>query len=704
MKKLQKRTRTRKQRQPNSAMNPGRFRNVGISAHVDSGKTTLTERILFYAGRIHRTREVRGGDGGPTTDFNPIEKRRGITISSAATQVSWNDHRVNLIDTPGHVDFTVEVERSLRVLDGAVLVLCASRGVQSQTITVDQQMSRYAVPRVAFVNKMDRIGANFDSVVDQMSRQLQTEAIPIQIPIGSESAFTGVIDLVTLQAISFVGQQGEVVELNPVPDDLIQQAQQARHCMLESLAMHDDSLMQQLVVGPTPSPDAIKAAIRRATLARKVTPVLAGSAFKDKGVQPLLDAMVDYLPSPLDADRVVDLNGALFSLSCDAVQPAVGLVFKTLVEKFGLVAFLRIYQGTITRGQSYFNVRRGKRVRVGRLVRIHANQYEDIELAEAGDIVGMIGAECYSGDTLNNGADAFELQPFEIAEPVVHLAIAAVDRNDNGKLAVALDRYKKEDPTFRVVTDPDSGETLIAGMGQLHLQVYVERLETEYDCQCVVGSPSVTYQERPSKVVSFTHQFRKQSGGPGQFAKLIGRVEPLPPDAAKEFEFVNEVSGGRIERKFIAAVERGVLDSIESGPLGGYPVVGVRFVLEDGEQHSNDSSEVAFRNCARQAMKEVVFPRLQLQLWEPMMQLEIECATEFQGAVSSQLARARGTVTGSSYSDLGCRLAAEAPLAELFNYSDELRSVTQGTGVFNMTPIGYQPTPARIQQEISGRS
>ena len=680
-----------------------RLRNVGISAHIDSGKTTLTERMLYYGGRIHKIREVRGGDGGAFMDFDPIEKRRGITIASAVTRVNWNDHAINVIDTPGHVDFTVEVERSLRVLDGAVLVLCASRGVQSQSLTVDRQMKRYNVPRIAFINKMDRLGANADSVIQQMRDRLNDNAVAIQFPMGAEGAFAGVIDLITMQAVYFDGEFGERVRREAIPSQFQSDAATARSQMLDSLAMLDDQLMETMLAGEQPTAEMIQTVIRKSTLALQLTPVLFGSAYKNKGVQEVLDAITDYLPSPQEREVIAhDISENELQLECESDRPLVAMAFKTVVEKFGQLTFLRVYQGTLQKGTQVVNVRTGKPIRFGRLVRIHADKREDLDCAFPGDIVGVVGIDCYSGDTFTDRGFDARLETFVVADPVLQLSIAPVNRDDADKLAAALARFVREDPTFSVSTAADSGETLIAGMGQLHLQVYVERIETDYDCECQVGTPSVAYQERPSRSVDFEHQFKKMTGGPGQFAHIVGRMSPI--DGDEVFAFEETISGGRIEQRFIPAVRKGFEEAIHGGPLGGFPVVGVEMTLADGKQHENDSSEMSFRNCAAQAMRDVILPAAGLRLWEPVMELEIEIPEVFVGAISGHLSRKRGVVSDTRMLADNAIVLATVPLAELFDYSNELRSMTQGAGTFSMTPSGYRPVPKDVEAEIlSGR-
>lgn len=680
-----------------------RLRNVGISAHIDSGKTTLTERMLYYGGRIHKMREVRGGDGGAFMDFDPIEKRRGITIASAATRVHWNEHAINIIDTPGHVDFTVEVERSLRVLDGAVLVLCASRGVQSQSLTVDRQMKRYRVPRIAFINKLDRIGADPESVVKQMRERLHDNAVAIQIPMGCEDTFAGVIDLIEMQSVAFAGDHGEQVMRGPVPEQYQSDADAARKRMLDALAMLDDELMETMFSGEEPTTELIRKVIRAGTLSLQLTPVLLGSAFKNKGVQEVLDAITAFLPSPPEREVIAhDSSANEVQLQCDPDLPLVAMAFKTVVEKFGQLTFLRIYQGTLQQGAQVVNVRTGKPTRFGRLVRIHADQQEDLETANPGDIVGVVGIDCYSGDTFSDRGFDARLETFVVAEPVIQLAIAPKNRDDADKLATALARFVRDDPTFSVSTAADSGETLISGMGQLHLQIYVERIKTDYQCECLVGTPSVAYQERPSQSVDFEHQFKKMTGGPGQFAYLVGRMEPLDGDAG--FSFEASISGGRIDQRFIPAIEKGFAEALHGGPLGGFPVVGLAVTLADGKQHDQDSSEMSFRNCAAQAMRDVILPRAGLRLWEPVMDVEIEIPVSSVGSISGHLSRKRGRVTDSkTVGDLAI-VKATVPLAELFDYSNQLRSMSQGAGTFCMTPAGYSPVPSDVEQEIlSGR-
>ena len=680
-----------------------RLRNVGISAHVDSGKTTLTERMLFYAGRIHKIREVRGGDGGATTDSDPIERRRGITIKSAVTHVDWKKHHINVIDTPGHVDFTVEVERSLRVLDGAVLVLCSVGGVQSQSLTVDRQMRRYGVPRIALVNKMDRTGANPERVVHQLRSKLTTNAVPLQLPVGKESQFKGVVDLVSMQCVYFKGEHGEKVVRTAIPQSLIEDARAAQRVMMESLSMLDDRILEMLLEGINPGDEELRRVIRQATIAQQMTPVLFASAYKNKGVQEVLDAITMYLPNPSEREVMAnEIDSEVTQrLTSSSDEPLVALAFKTVVESFGQLTFMRIYQGKIEKGSSYANARTGRSVRFRRMVRIHADQREDIDHAEAGDIVGILGVDCASGDTfLGEGANV-SLENIHVPTPVMQLAIAPVDRNDADRFAKALDRFRREDPTFQVSTHPETGETLISGMGRLHLDVYLERLRDDHECVCDVGPPSVTYQERPSQSVRFEHTFKKQTGGPGQYAKVVGSMEPIPfGDEEASFEFVDEVRGGNIPREYISSIEQGFAEALKKGALAGYPVVGLRITLQDGDSHEKDSSDSAFLLCAGEAMREAILPKAGLALYEPVMKVEVEIPGDYQGAVAGHFAKHRGVVTASEQIDDNCVIEAEAPLTELFDFANEFRSITQGQGSFTMEFLAYRQAPAHVQEHV----
>ena len=682
-----------------------RLRNVGISAHIDSGKTTLTERMLFYCGRIHSMNEVHGQDGGATMDSDPIERKRGITINSAATRVNWDDYTINVIDTPGHVDFTIEVERSLRVLDGAVLVLCSVGGVQSQSVTVDRQMRRYSVPRIAFVNKMDRVGADPGRVIEQLRQRLNCNAIALQIPIGCEDGFIGVVDLITMQSVYFDGEHGETVRRCAIDDSLIAAATEARTLMLESLALLDEQLMEAMDGGAEPSVDEIQRVVRSATIDGTMTAVLMGSAFKNKGVQELLSAITRYLPSPDQRDvfaTQTDCDNEI-ALTCDADEPMVALAFKTVVEKFGQLTYLRVYQGSVRKGGSYRNARTGKSVRFGRLVRMHADQREEIEAAHAGDIIAVIGIDCASGDTFTSPGCQMTLENIVAADPVMRLSIAPKRRADASKLAKALDRFRREDPTFRVSADSETGETLIAGMGQLHLEVYVERIKTDYGCECIVGHPRVAYKESPTRATTFEHRLKKMTGGPGMFAHIFGRLEPILDDEDVEFDFQDEITGGRIQSRYITAVRDGFVETLAKGPIGGYPVVGARLVLTDGGEHKQESSEWSFKQCAREAMRDVILPSAEVVLLEPVMALTVECPDEFQGAVAGHLARHRSTVTGTDSVNGICTLSAEAPLAELFDYSNQLRSMIQGNGTFVMQPYTYRQAPMSVQQAVQAK-
>ncbi|MEO6808163.1 MAG: elongation factor G [Isosphaeraceae bacterium] len=675
-------------------------RNIGISAHIDSGKTTLTERILYYSGKIHSVKEVRGE--GATMDSMELEKERGITISSAATTVSWRDKKVNIIDTPGHVDFTVEVERSLRVLDGAVLVLCAVAGVQSQSITVDRQMKRYAIPRLAFINKMDRTGANPNNVVAQLESKLGLTAIPLQLPIGSEMNFEGVIDLITREAVYFEGAKGDEVRRAPIPAELNEAAERARQGMLEALSMVSDEIMELLLEEQEVPLPLIHLTIRDATIAHQICPVLVGSAYKNKGVQCLLDAVSAYLPSPLDREVIVkDINNGMAELPL-APDPDAGMVamaFKLVEEPFGQITFMRIYQGTIKKGQFYYNSRQRKRGRISRILRVHSDVKEDIDSAGAGDIIAVMGIEPATGDTYCEEGTNVSLESIYAAEPVIDLAISPNKRADQDKLGKALNRFMREDPTFRVHQDKETSETIISGMGEFHLEIYVERIKREYKVDYTVGMPKVSYREAPTKLTTFNYKHRKQTGGSGQYAHIVGFMEPLPEDSPESFIFVNKVTGGRIPVEYIPSVEKGFKDSLHKGPVAGYEVLGVKMTLEDGSYHDVDSSDMAFQICARDCFRET-FRKADPVLLEPIMRVEVETPTEFQGPVTGQVSSKRGVILGTEAREGFAVITADVPLSEMFGYSNDLRSMTQGKGSFSMEFLKYQRLPSRMQEEV----
>jgi elongation factor G len=675
-------------------------RNIGISAHIDSGKTTLTERVLFYSGKSHVIKEVKGE--GAKMDHMELEKERGITITSAATTVQWLDKKINIIDTPGHVDFTVEVERSLRVLDGAVLVLCAVAGVQSQSITVDRQMKRYNVPRLAFINKMDRTGANPANVIAQLSSKLGLTTVPIQIPIGAEANFEGVIDLITRQAVYFDGDKGENVRTEPIPAHLAEAAETARHVMLEALSMVSDPIMELLLEEQEVPLDLIHRTIREATVASQICPVLVGSAYKNKGVQNLLDAVNAYLPSPLDRAifaKDIDNGMAEVPLAADPDSPLVAMAFKLVEEQFGQVTYMRIYQGTLKKGTFYFNSRKKRKERISRILRVHADEKEDIDSAGAGDIVAAMGIECATGDTYCDEGYNYALESIYAAEPVIDLAITPIKRVDQDKLSKALNRFMREDPTFRVHVDKETSETIISGMGELHLEIYVERIKREYKVECTVGMPKVSYREAPTKVTPFNYKHRKQTGGSGQYAHIVGALEPLPEDSPEPFVFENNVTGGRIPSEYIPSVEKGFRDSLAKGPVAGYEVLGVKMILEDGSYHDVDSSDMAFQICARDCFREV-FRKASPVLLEPIMKVEVETPTEFQGPVTGKVSSKRGVILGTEDRSGFSVILAEVPLAEMFGYSNELRSMTQGKGSFSMEFLKYQKVPNAIQEEV----
>ena len=675
-----------------------RLRNIGISAHIDSGKTTLTERILFYTRRIRAMHEVRGSDGvGATMDSMDLERERGITIASAATYCRWLDHHVNIIDTPGHVDFTVEVERSLRVLDGAVMVLCAVAGVQSQSYTVDRQMQRYRVPRIAFVNKCDRIGANPLKVRDQLRSRLNLNPVLLQLPLGLEEKHEGMIDLVEMQALRFEGARGEQVVRGPIPAVHLAEAEAAREHLLDAVSMFSDELTEA-ILDETLRTEQIHEAIRQATLARQITPVLLGSAYKDKGVQPLLDAVVRYLPGPADVHYDADdLQGGTTPLTAlDRQAPPVALAFKLEDGRYGQLTYVRVYQGHLKRDDTIVNVRTGSKHRVGRLVRMHADEMEEIRSASAGDIIALFGIDCRSGDTFTDGTLRLAMSPIHVPDPVISLSVEPVDRKSETGLSRALARFAKEDPTFQVRVDPESGETLISGMGELHLEVYIERMRREYGAEVTTSAPQVAYREALSRTAEFDYTHRKQTGGAGQYGRVMGRIEPAE---GAEFEFVDQTKGGAIPKQFIPAVEKGFASMLAEGPMIGFPLTAVRVVVTDGKAHAVDSSEMAFAAAARGAWR-ATCRRAAPRILEPVMRVVAEGPADHAGSVMSTLMQRRGTIVGSQEEDGAARVEAEVPLAEMFGYATTLRSATQGQASFTMEFARYLPVPTSIAEEL----
>lgn len=680
-----------------------KVRNIGISAHIDSGKTTLTERILFYTGRIHQIHDVRGKDGvGAKMDSMELERERGITIQSAATNVHWGQTEINIIDTPGHVDFTIEVERSLRVLDGAVLVLCGVAGVQSQSITVDRQMRRYNVPRVAFINKLDRSGANPFRVTEMLREKLRHNAVMMQIPIGVEDALAGVVDLVTMKAYYFEGDNGEKIIEKEIPSELLENAQKYRHEMIGKAADFDDELAEKFLMEEEPTTEEIMRAIRKGTLALDLTPVFMGSAYKNRGVQKLLDAVTDYLPNPTEVkNEGLDLekNEEKLVLSPDPSKPLVALAFKLEDGRFGQLTYMRIYQGTMKKGDFIHNMANSKKVKVPRLVRMHSDEMQDIEEASAGDIVALFGVDCASGDTFTDGSVQIAMTSMFVPDPVISLAVKPKDKTSADNFTKALQKFRKEDPTFRVHRDEESNETIISGMGELHLDVYVERMKREFKCEVITGQPQVAYRETISQVGNYDYTHKKQTGGSGQFAKVIGRMEPIAPEDNKNYEFVDNVTGGRIPREFIPAVDKGFQEAIVKGTLIGYPIVNVRMHLDDGAYHDVDSSEMAFRICGIAAFRQA-YDRAKPVALEPIMKLEVSAPEEFQGNVMGQINQRRGMINGTQTQEGFVTVEAEVPLSEMFGYSTELRSATQGKGEFTMEFSRYAQTPRNIQEDL----
>lgn len=682
-------------------MNDVKIRNIGISAHIDSGKTTLTERILFYTKRIHAIHDVKGKDGvGATMDSMELEKERGITIASAATYCKWNDYEINIIDTPGHVDFTIEVERSLRVLDGAVLVLCAVGGVQSQSITVDLQMKRYKVPCIAFINKCDRSGANPFRVIDQLRSKLGHNALAMQIPIGLETNLEGVVDLVGMQALYFDGDNGEIIRTEEIPPELLAEAKSRREELIDAASMFSDELTEAILEGTEITPDMIYAAVRKGTLKREITPVYMGSAYKNKAVQPMLDGVNYLLPCPSEVENValdMENNEEPVVLENDPDKPIVALAFKLEDGKYGQLTYIRVYQGTVSKGSTIINVRSGKKVKIGRVVRMHADQMEEVEELKSGYIGALFGVECSSGDTFVSAGINLTMTSMYVPKPVISLAISPRDNKSQMAMSKALNRFSKEDPTFKTYVDQETNETIIEGMGELHLDIYVERMRREYGADVETGNPRVAYRETITQRADFNYTHKKQTGGAGQFGRIAGYIEPV---ADSEFIFDNQIVGGAIPTQYIPACEKGFRQSMEKGPKLEFPITGVRVVINDGSSHPVDSSDMAFQAAARGAFREA-YLRAKPVVHEPIMKVVVETPPEFQGAVMGLLNQRRGMIVGSQDEGTMCVVESQVPLAEMFGFSTVLRSSTQGKAQFTMEFAQYRLVPQSIAEKIA---
>ncbi|TPX36543.1 hypothetical protein SmJEL517_g01393 [Synchytrium microbalum] len=696
-------------KQPQSDTDPDlqrllQLRNIGISAHIDSGKTTLTERILYYTGRIDHIHEVRGKDNvGAKMDSMELEREKGITIQSAATYIKWKSTNINIIDTPGHVDFTIEVERALRVLDSAVLVLCAVGGVQSQTITVDRQMKRYSIPRLAFINKMDRAGANPWRVLEQLRAKLRLTAAAVQIPIGAENDFKGVVDLVALKAFYNEGPKGETIREADIPNELMPIVKEKRSELIANLAEADDEIADIFLNEQEPTKDQMMAAIRRATIARKFVPMFMGSAYHNKGVQLLLDGVISFLPAPHEVENLAldrANNEAKVALASTSNDSLVCLAFKLEEGRFGQLTYMRVYQGALKKGGWLVNVRTGKKVKIPRLVRMHSNEMEDVEHVGSGEICAVFGMECASGDTFTDGTNSLTMTSMFVPQPVISLSIEPKSK-DSPNFSKALSRFQREDPTFRVHIDSESKQTIISGMGELHLDIYVERMKREYGVETITGKPQVAFRETITSNVPFAYTHKKQSGGSGQFARVKGFIEPItePLEDGSTVEFDNQTVGMNIPTQYIPSVEKGFLEACEKGALIGHPVTNVRFVLQDGLAHAVDSSDIAFRLAGIYAFREA-FAKAGPQVLEPIMEVSVSAPVEFQGSVIALLNKRKGTISDSETRDDYVEVHAEVPLNEMFGFSTDLRSISQGKGEFSMEYKLHQPVLPFVQKEL----
>jgi elongation factor G len=675
------------------------MRNLGISAHIDSGKTTLTERILYYCKKIHAIHEVKGKDGvGATMDSMDLERERGITIASAATNVTWRDHSINIIDTPGHVDFTIEVERALRVLDGAILVLCAVGGVQSQSITVDRQLKRYAVPRIAFVNKCDRTGADPIKVRNQLEDKLGLNAVLIQLPIGLEDKLVGVVDLIRMKAMFFEGAQGNEIREAEIPAALVAEAKKRHDELIDKASLCSDELASSYLEG-TVTEQQIKDAVRKGTLSLKLVPVMVGSAYKNVGIQPLIDGVLDYLPSPdqISAEAFdLDKNEEKVLLKADDAADPVALAFKLEDGQFGQLTYIRLYQGSIGKGTEIYNTRSKRKVRVGRLVRMHADSMEDIDRAGAGDIVALFGVDCHSGDTFTGGDSNYTLSSMFVPEPVISLAVKPKDKKAEENMSKALNRFSKEDPTFRTYVDQESNETIIKGMGELHLDIYIERMRREYKVELETGAPQVAYRETINQKADFDYTHKKQTGGSGQYGRVVGYLEP---NHESNYEFVDEIKGGSIPREFISSCDKGFQKCLDRGSLIGFPITGVKVTINDGASHAVDSSDIAFQQAAIGAFR-AAYGRAKPEILEPIMRVAVETPVEYQGNVFSSINQRRGIIIATTEDVKFSKVEADVPLSEMFGYSTVLRSMSQGKAEFTMEFLKYGKVPNSIREEL----